>query len=174
MKYRRTIGACVAAALGVFLQASDADSQQASLKELLVGTWKIVSWEQNKSDGTKLRQFGADPAGAAFFDANGRYIITVMRSDRANYANNSLWQGTAEENRATANGTMTYFGTYSVSELIEASQFILSEFVSELEWHRSKALCGNRRRSAHVDDSSSGRGERRYHLEAGEIATRSG
>jgi hypothetical protein len=130
MKYRSTIGACVAAALGVSLQASDADSQQASLKERLVGTWTIVSWEQNKSDGTKLRQFGADPAGAAFFGANGRYIITVMRSDRANYANNSLWQGTAEENRATANGTMTYFGTYSVSEIdrsiaihIEASSF---------------------------------------------------
>ena len=46
----------------------------------------------------------------------GRYIITVMRSDRAKYASNALWQGTPEENKETADGTITYFGTYSISE----------------------------------------------------------
>ena len=39
-----------------------------------------------------------------------------MRSDRPKYASDAPWQGTAEENKATAAGTMTYFGTYSVSE----------------------------------------------------------
>jgi hypothetical protein len=39
-----------------------------------------------------------------------------MCSDRIKYASNALWQGTAEENEATANGTQTYFGTYSVNE----------------------------------------------------------
>ena len=39
-----------------------------------------------------------------------------MRSDRAKYASNALWQGTAEENKETADGTTTYFGTYSISE----------------------------------------------------------
>ena len=52
----------------------------------------------------------------AFFDAGGRYIITVMRSDRASYASNAVWQETAEEDKATADWTITYFGTYSVSE----------------------------------------------------------
>jgi hypothetical protein len=87
-----------------------------SLKEQLVGTWTVVSWEQHKSDGANLRQFGANPAGIAFFDAGGRYIISVMRSDRAGFASNALWHGTAEENKATAAGTMTYFGTYAVNE----------------------------------------------------------
>jgi hypothetical protein len=39
-----------------------------------------------------------------------------MRSDRAKYKSNALWQGTAEENEATANGAQTYFGTYTVNE----------------------------------------------------------
>ena len=77
----------------------------------LVGTWTLVSWEQKKSDGTKVRRFGENPVGIAFFDAGGRYIITAMRSDRAKYANDAPWRGTAEENKATAEGTMTYFGT---------------------------------------------------------------
>ena len=39
-----------------------------------------------------------------------------MRSDRAKYASNALWQGSPEENKETADGTITYFGTYSISE----------------------------------------------------------
>jgi hypothetical protein len=87
-----------------------------SLKEQLIGTWMLASWEQRKGDGTRVQRYGESPVGIAFFDAGGRYIITVMRSDRATYASGALWQGTAEENKATSDGTITYFGTYSVNE----------------------------------------------------------
>ena len=116
MKHRNVIGMCLATTLGLSLHASSAVSQQASLEKSLVGTWTVVSWEQKKNDGTTLRQFGANPTGMAVFDAGRRYIITVMRADRPKYASNALWQSTAEENKATADGTQTYFGTYSVSE----------------------------------------------------------
>jgi hypothetical protein len=116
MNHRGVMSTCIAGALGLSLLAVGAFGQQPSLKEQLVGTWTLVSWEQKKSDGTRLRQFGANPTGIAFFDAGGRYIISVMRSDRARYASNALWQGTAEENKATADGTQTYFGTYSTSD----------------------------------------------------------
>jgi hypothetical protein len=74
----------------------------------LLGTWTVVSWEQKKGDGTKLQQFGPSPKGIACFDAGGRYIIRVMRSDRPRYASNALWQGTAtsfgsERSKYTAN-----------------------------------------------------------------------
>jgi hypothetical protein len=116
MKCSSFVGTCIATALGLCPQANGAVAQQQELKEQLVGTWTVVSWEQKKSDGTRLQQFGASPVGIAFFDAGGRYVITVMRPDRARYASNALWQGTAEENKATAGGTQTYFGTYSVEE----------------------------------------------------------
>jgi Lipocalin-like domain len=61
-----------------------------SLTEQLVGTWMLASWEQKKGDGTKVRRYGENPLGIAFFDADGRYIITVMRSDRAKYASGAL------------------------------------------------------------------------------------
>ena len=116
MKHRSVLSTCIVAALGLSLHANSVSGQQPSLKEGLVGTWMVVSWEQKKKDGTTLRQFGANPTGMAIFDAGGRYIITVMRSNRTKYASNVLWQGSAEENEATANGTQTYFGTYSVNE----------------------------------------------------------
>jgi hypothetical protein len=60
----------------------DAFGQKQSLKEQLIGTWTLLSWEQKKGDGTKVERYGTSPNGIAFFDAGGRYIITVMRSDR--------------------------------------------------------------------------------------------
>jgi hypothetical protein len=86
------------------------------LKKQLLGTWTLLSWEQKKGDGSKVERYGVNPKGVAFFDAGGRYIISVMRTDRAKYASNALWQGTAEENKETADGTITYFGTYAVSD----------------------------------------------------------
>jgi hypothetical protein len=50
--------------------------QKQSLKEQLVGTWTLLSWEQKKGDGTKLERYGINPKGIAFFDGGGRYIIT--------------------------------------------------------------------------------------------------
>jgi hypothetical protein len=116
MKRRSVLGKGMTAAFGLSLHANTASGQQPSLREGLVGTWMVSSWEQKKNDGTTLRQFGANPTGMAVFDAGGRYIITVMHPDRARYTSNALWQGTAEENKATANETQTYFGTYSVNE----------------------------------------------------------
>ena len=116
MKCRSVVGSCIVAAIGVSLNTTSSFSQQPSLREALIGTWTVLSWEQKTNDGTNLRQFGANPTGMAIFDAGGRYMITVMRADRAKYASNVLWRGTPEENEATANGTQTYFGTYSVND----------------------------------------------------------
>jgi hypothetical protein len=85
-------------------------------KEQLAGAWSLVSIEFVRPDGSRSSTFGANPRGIAFFDASGHYVISVMRSDRPKYASNNFAEGTAEENKATAQGTITYFGTYSVSE----------------------------------------------------------
>ena len=116
MNLRMIFAVCTIAALGSSMLTFDALGQKQSLKEQLVGTWTLLSWEQKKGDGTKVERYGTSPTGIAFFDEGGRYIITAMRSDRAKYASNALWQSTPEENKETADGTITYFGTYSISE----------------------------------------------------------
>jgi hypothetical protein len=116
MNLRVIFAACTIAAFGLPMTTFDALGQKPSLKEQLVGIWTLLSWEQKKGDGSKLERYGTSPKGIAFFDAGGRYIITVMRADRAKYASNALWQGTPGENKETADGTITYFGTYSMSD----------------------------------------------------------
>jgi len=78
---------------------------QRPLKEQLAGAWTLVSWEQTNEDGSKLQQFGTNPKGLAFFDTAGHYIISVMRSDQANYQIDNfgqIAQISVEEAKATA------------------------------------------------------------------------
>jgi hypothetical protein len=81
----------------------------------------LVSIEAVRPDGGRSPLFGADPKGIAFFDRNDHYIISVMSSDRPAFAVNDRMRGTAEENKATSQGTITYFGTYSVDETDRAT-----------------------------------------------------
>jgi len=104
--------------------------QQQSLKERLLGTWTLVSIDSVRQDGGRSPLFGADPKGLAMFDDQGHYVISVMRSDLPAFAVNDRMRGTADENKATSQGTITYFGTYSVNETdramlihIDASSF---------------------------------------------------
>lgn len=106
----------VFAVLAIAVTRQNALGQQDTLKEQLLGAWQLVSFNSVRTDGSKLTVFGDDPNGVAFFDRTGRYIITVMRSDRVKFAANDRAQGTADENKATAVGTITYFGTYTVND----------------------------------------------------------
>ena len=127
---RRIIGMCATAALGMALFASSTVAQQKSLKEQLLGAWSLVSIEFVRPDGSRSSTLGANPHGVAFFDAGGHYIISVMRSDRAKYDFLGCTLREALDKKATAQGRITYFGTYSVSEAdrtisihIESSSF---------------------------------------------------
>ena len=87
-----------------------------SLKAQLVGTWTFVSSTETRKDGTKMDRWGANPRGSLMFDANGRYILAIVRSDLPRFAANSAIEGTAEESKAVVKGMLLYFGTYSVNE----------------------------------------------------------
>jgi hypothetical protein len=81
----------------------------------LVGTWTLVSITLEK-DGKKTDMYGANPQGLVMYDANGRVSVIITRSDLPKFASDNREAGTAEENKAIVQGSLAYFGTYSVSE----------------------------------------------------------
>jgi hypothetical protein len=44
-------------------------------------------------------------------DANGRFMITVVRSDLPNFASNNRMRGTPDENNSVVQGSIAYYGT---------------------------------------------------------------
>jgi hypothetical protein len=101
--------------LGLALSGGDAVGQQAKInKTQLVGSWTLVS-NTGSNQSPTAKNFGPND-GFATFEANGRFSIQLVRSDLPKFASNNRDTGTAEENKAVMQGSITYFGTYSVNE----------------------------------------------------------
>jgi hypothetical protein len=131
--YRRTIlRLSLIASLGCVALATNAMSQQESLKEQLVGAWAFVSSTAKLADGSPL--WGVNPKGLMIFTRTGSFSWQIFRSDRPKFGSNNRMKGTPEENEATLQGSLAYFGTYSVNEaektittIVEGSTFPNSE-----------------------------------------------
>jgi Lipocalin-like domain len=82
-------------------------------KERFIGTWTLVSLT---SGANQTLPYGPNPKGTLMADANGRFSITVVRSDLPKFASNNRMSGTPEENKAIVQGIIAYFGTYSIDE----------------------------------------------------------
>jgi hypothetical protein len=114
MKRRSILSLFAITALGLAVLPGSAFSQQKSLKEQLVGTWAFVSSTGKLADGSPV--WGPNPQGRLSFEANGRVSTIIVRSDLTKYASNNRMQSTPAEDKATVQGAIAYFGTYTVNE----------------------------------------------------------
>jgi Lipocalin-like domain len=96
------------------LGARQAVGQSDPLKNELVGPWKFVSSTTQRDDGSTA--WGTDPKGLLIFTDNGRFSLQIMRSDRPRYKSGTRQRASLIENQATTRGTLSYFGTYTVSD----------------------------------------------------------
>ena len=79
----------------------------------LVGAWSLVGVLVIEG-AKKTEQFGPAPKGQLAFDGNGRFTIVVTRADLPKYAAKVRAKGTADEMKATVQGSVAYFGSYTV------------------------------------------------------------
>jgi hypothetical protein len=124
--------------LAVSLSSGDSLAQQKTLKEQLVGTWTLVSSDQIRLDGSKLKQFGANPKGINVFDANGRFFLMIANfrflmiasAENTEIVSYDPSKANSEEIDSLIVEPMAYYGTYTVNEAerfailhLEASTF---------------------------------------------------
>src|SRR4029077_7365723 len=86
------------------------------LKEKLVGTWLLVSSDQVRPDGSKLKQFGANPKGINVFDANGRFFVMIASADNSQIAARDSAKANSGEIGGLIAESIAYYGTYTVNE----------------------------------------------------------
>src|SRR6266852_2435015 len=115
MKQRNMLVVFVIAALGLTLSfGGTVVAQQKSIKEQLVGTWGYVSSNATRQDGNSL--WGEHANGLFILTESGYFSWQVFRSDRPKFASNNRLNATPDELKATNQGSLAYFGTYSVDE----------------------------------------------------------
>jgi hypothetical protein len=85
-------------------------------KDAIVGSWSLLISDTVNKDGTQTPQFGPNPMGVLMFDAGGHFSMQIMRSSRPKFAAKNRLKGTADENKAAIEGTITQFGGYTLDE----------------------------------------------------------
>jgi len=81
------------------------------MKDRLIGTWRLISYETNEQTGKRGKPYG-DAVGRLEYDENGNMSGQVMRPDRAKVE----WgDGSAQQVRAAYLGYIAYFGTYEIA-----------------------------------------------------------
>jgi Lipocalin-like domain len=65
--------------------------------DVLVGGWRLVSWENRAADDQVSYPMGTDALGYVLYTADGRFSVTISRRDRAGFAVGDLLGGTTEE-----------------------------------------------------------------------------
>jgi hypothetical protein len=85
------------------------------LKDQIVGTWMPVS-QYVDQNGKKLEPFGSDPKGIVVYDRGGRFVLVLQRAALPRFVTSNRMTGTDAENRAIVQGSIAYFGTYTVDE----------------------------------------------------------
>src|SRR6516165_10547543 len=75
--------------VGACRVTSSAIGQQRSLKNQLIGTWTLASWEHVLPDGSKVQSYGTDPKGIVVFDAKDRFFLMFTRPDLPKIASNA-------------------------------------------------------------------------------------
>src|SRR5882757_7713975 len=113
MNHRSILEIASIMALGLVMLPGSAAGQTA--KDLM-GAWTWVSVENISANGTRTQAFGPTPKGILVFLDNGRFSYLLTRPGRPKYASNNRDMGTAAEDKATAQGSLGYSGTYSVSD----------------------------------------------------------
>jgi hypothetical protein len=84
-----------------------------SLKEQIVGTWRLVSI-YNEENGTKTYNFGEKPVGLLMFDRSGNVMNFLSKPGLPKFAVSNRLKGTDAEYRAAMQGQIAGFGTYTI------------------------------------------------------------
>lgn len=117
----RLIFALCGLALGLVVQGAQAATPTPAPEAMtmpissisLAGAWTLVRVDNVYPDGRRVELYGPNPQGLWLIDAQGNYMMQMVRAERTRFAANDKSQGTAEEYRAAAMDSNAHFGHVS-------------------------------------------------------------
>jgi hypothetical protein len=80
----------------------------------LVGTWKIVSYEDRNAADVVVYPYGETPAGLLIYDSTGHMAVQLMKTPPPDVASDDWDRFTVQEKVAMYDGYVAYFGRYEV------------------------------------------------------------
>lgn len=88
-----------------------------SLRERLIGAWKLVSYIEKPVDGSApLHPLGEVPQGIIMYTPDGYMSAQLMRPERAQFASGDWFRASEEEVKQEALGYIAYSGPFHTDE----------------------------------------------------------
>lgn len=110
MQIRRILLAlCATSTLGA------AQAAQPSRPMSLEGAWSLERVDNVYPDGHRVELYGPHPQGLWLIDAEGHYMMQIVRAQRTPFASGDKSRGTPEEYRAASLDFNAHYGTVSVA-----------------------------------------------------------
>jgi hypothetical protein len=78
----------------------------------LVGTWKLLSWENRTLDGEVSHPLGEDASGYITYSKDGYVFVAIMAGARRPFAAEDLLSGSRAEKAHAAETYVSYCGRY--------------------------------------------------------------
>ena len=88
----------------------------ASLRDRLIGAWRLAEFTVTAEDGTVTYPMGEDVEGLIIYTPDGYMSAQLMEPGRPAYASGEFTHGTTEEEAAAAAGYLAYSGPFYVDE----------------------------------------------------------
>jgi Lipocalin-like domain len=110
---RALMRSTVLVSLPLFALAAPGTALGQSLKEQIVGAWRLASI-YNEDNGVKMHLYGEKPVGIFIFDRSGNFSQFLSKPELPKFAQPNRLKGTDKEYRDVMQGMIAGFGTYSV------------------------------------------------------------
>ena len=85
-----------------------------TVEQRLVGTYRLLSFENYADDGEVQQPFGPDPKGFILYTAEGYMSAILMRADRPNFAAGDILGGADEEKLEAFASSSAYAGRWEI------------------------------------------------------------
>ena len=105
-----------------------------TLSESLIGTWRLISRDDQLLDGTPRPEptLGSDPLALLVYDRAGNFAAQFMKRDRSDVVAMPQQGGRASNNPTAIGGYDAYFGTYAVEGNLVTQQLLASMSPSDV------------------------------------------
>jgi hypothetical protein len=110
------------------MKRSESAPDQAMVPKELIGAWTLVRCDNVYPDGHRVELYGPHPEGMWLIDAQGDYMMQIVRAKRMPFAANDKSKGTADEYRAASMDSNAHYGHVSADANIMHSQIVHASF----------------------------------------------
>lgn len=80
----------------------------------IIGSWKLISYEDRPADGDAVYPYGQAPAGLLIYDASGHMAVQIMKTPPPDVATDDWDRFTTREKVALFDGYVAYFGRFEI------------------------------------------------------------